>query len=452
MVHQFFPHWQSGTEVLTRDTAKKLIARGHDVEVWTGHHQPHPQGISYDCFEYEGIPVHRYYGSLEEEAVGVDRTRAEYENRHFAEFFALHLQKRRPDVVHAFHLYRLSSSALKAAHDRGIRTVYTPTDFWSVCPAIQLLLPDGRLCLGPAHNGLNCVEHMSGWKMPPYLKTWPSSVLRAGTRLLEFFRPKDRELCGRFRSLLKRMDHHRRQFACVDAILTPTRFLKRILVDNGIPSKGMSHQSFGINLDHIPLFDKNKKTSRLRVGFIGTLIQHKGPHVLIQAIKELPLDIPVEVQIYGRSSDVPEYSQSLRVLAGDDPRISFCDTFPNHEIGNVLSRLDVLVAPSLWYENSPLVVFSAQASKVPVIASDLGGLSEVISHQVNGLLFPAGDHRGLAQILLQVSQDPGLLSRLSQNAQRPKSMDRYVDELEEIYGKTLCKKEITHTNLKEELC
>lgn len=440
-VHQFFPEWQSGTEVLTRDTAKTLIARGHDVEIWTGQHEPHPQGISHDFFEYQGIPVHRYYGNLNEKAAGSDCTRVEYENQHFTKLFADHLQKRRPDVVHAYHLFRLSCSALKFAQDAGVCTVYTPTDFWSICPAIQLLKPDDQLCLGPTHNSLNCVEHLFGKKMPSFLKAWPSSLLQAGAQMLGLFCSRHQEKCKRFRSLLERIRYNRRIFSRIDAILIPSRFMEQMLIRNGIPKKRFFYQPFGVNIDHLHPLNKKTKTDRLRVGFIGTLAKHKAPHVLIRAVKELPLDAPIEVRIYGKPTDYPEYAKCLHVLADHDPRISFCDTFPNHEIGSVLSNMDVLVVPSVWYENTPLVVYSAQASKTPVIASDLGGLSGVISHEENGLLFPAGDHRTLAKTLFRLTQDPDLLSRLSQNAQAPKSMDQYVDELEKIYEKLLRTKE-----------
>ena len=61
-----------------------------------------------------------------------------------------------------------------------------------------------------------------------------------------------------------------------------------------------------------------------------------------------------------------------------------------------LSRIDVLVVPSIWYENAPLVVYSALAAGVPVVATDLGGLSETIVHGRNGLLFEPGNPAALA--------------------------------------------------------
>jgi glycosyltransferase involved in cell wall biosynthesis len=120
-------------------------------------------------------------------------------------------------------------------------------------------------------------------------------------------------------------------------------------------------------------------------------------------------------------------------MAAADSRISCLGTFPNREIGKVLSELDVLVIPSLWYENSPLVVHSAQAAKVPVIASDIGGLSEAITHEINGLLFERGNARALAVQIRRLAEDRVLLKHLSAQARQPKSMADYVDKIEDLY-------------------
>ena len=78
----------------------------------------------------------------------------------------------------------------------------------------------------------------------------------------------------------------------------------------------------------------------------------------------------VELKIYGGLEDYPQYVAAARAAAGD-PRITFCGTFANQEIGRVFAGIDVLVVPSVWYENTPLVISSAQQAGCPVIASDM---------------------------------------------------------------------------------
>ena len=168
------------------------------------------------------------------------------------------------------------------------------------------------------------------------------------------------------------------------------------------------------------------------MGYIGTLATHKGCHILIEAFKALPAGQAI-LKIYGRMEDFPDYSSELKRLAENNEAIEFCGTFHNSKIGEVLADLDALVVPSLWYENTPLVVYSAQAARCPVVASDFPGLSAVIQDQVNGLLFEAGNPAALAKQLSRLINEPDFVERLSANSQQPKSTSSYVDELLNIW-------------------
>jgi glycosyltransferase involved in cell wall biosynthesis len=169
------------------------------------------------------------------------------------------------------------------------------------------------------------------------------------------------------------------------------------------------------------------------VGFIGTLARHKGCHVLIDAFKTLPFGQAV-LKIYGDMEQYPHYAKELRKLAGNNRAIEFCGIFPNAEILEIMADLDVLAVPSVWYENTPLVVYSAQAARCPVVASDFPGLSDVIRDEVNGLLFEAGNAGALAGKLSRLIEEPGLAARLSSHALEPKPIAAYVDDLLGIWG------------------
>jgi glycosyltransferase involved in cell wall biosynthesis len=176
---------------------------------------------------------------------------------------------------------------------------------------------------------------------------------------------------------------------------------------------------------------------QLRIGFIGTLSYHKGAHVLAEAVRKLSADKRFKVKIYGALEQFPEYAEILRAIAGEDERIEFCGTFPHDKIGEVLNGIDVLIVSSLWYENTPLVIHSAQAAKVPVVATNLGGMNEVVINGVNGFLFEKGDAGGLAEIILTLCNNASLVERLSNHARTPKSILTYADELEELYSEVM---------------
>ena len=83
------------------------------------------------------------------------------------------------------------------------------------------------------------------------------------------------------------------------------------------------------------------------------------------------------------------------------------------------------------------MVYSALAAHCPVIASDFPGMSEVVLHEQNGLVFPAGDSSALAEQLRLLATTADLLPRLSANCKPPKSIAQYADELEAVYQQDL---------------
>jgi glycosyltransferase involved in cell wall biosynthesis len=99
-----------------------------------------------------------------------------------------------------------------------------------------------------------------------------------------------------------------------------------------------------------------------------------------------------------------------------------------------LQNLDVLVVPSRWYENTPLVIQSALATKTPLVGTDLGGLSELIHEGENGLLFPLNDAGALRKQLLRLLEDREFLHQLRDNIKPERTVADMVDDIESIYG------------------
>lgn len=98
-----------------------------------------------------------------------------------------------------------------------------------------------------------------------------------------------------------------------------------------------------------------------------------------------------------------------------------------------MQEIDVLVVQSIWHENTPLVVYSAQDARCPVVASNLPGLAAVVEDNVSGRLFNSGDSSDLARQLFRLIHEKGLLGRLSSQARTPKSTEKYVDDLFSVW-------------------
>ena len=105
----------------------------------------------------------------------------------------------------------------------------------------------------------------------------------------------------------------------------------------------------------------------------------------------------------------------------------------------MLKDIDVLVIPSLWYENTPLTALSALAARRPLIVSDLGGLSSLVVNGKNGYVFPPGDALALSQILLRLAQNKNELLEAVSNINPPRRVVDYVEELIRCYGEVLTK-------------
>ena len=442
-VHQFFPDFRAGTEILTRDTAKALIARGHEVTVITGF--PARAGLTdaqrFDRYRHDGIPVERFHHDHAPMGGVTNVAALEYDTPRFAAYFRDSLTRNKPDVAHFFHLQRLSASAIDACHDLNVPMVLTPTDFWPVCPTNQLLLPDASLCSGPDAAGVNCLRHVvartQGGLATACLNALPDAIV--ATIIRAFDRgvlPRQRH-ASEVRALSVRRSFMRSRFQHIDRIAVPTRFMADMLGKNGFNAARMSWLPFGIGAVASPARAPARAGSALRVGYIGTLIEHKGAHVLVAAVRALAPAVPLEVTIYGNAEEFPNYTSRLREIAGSDSRIRFCGTFPDERISDIFATLDVLVVPSIWYENTPLVIYSAQACRCPVITSNLGGLAEVVTHEENGLLFEPGNATDLGRAMQRLAGDRALLSSLSERARQPKSSMEYATELESMYQEIL---------------
>lgn len=434
-VHQFLPDWSAGTEVLTFSTAKELIRRGHEVTVLTGfpvaENLPDDQRITQ--YDIEGVSVYRYAHAMLPTAEQPAVTEIEYDNHLATRLFDELVCTLKPNIIHFFHFARLGTGLIDVAVKYAIPAYYTPTDFWTICPTNQLLLLDNSMCKGPSCAAGNCVKHIGmltrDAKTKQYLSVIPNPVADVLTIITKKYLTQRHPLALEIAAMVKRHQTNVARVNQLNTLFSPTRLMTDKLVANGVKTNIVS-TAYGIDVSGYEHAQTRTGTAKT-IGFIGTLSEAKGCHVLIDAFKQL--NVELRLKIYGSFEHYPDYAQNLKTLAADCAAIEFCGTFPNSQIAKVLSELDALVVPSLWYENTPLVVYSALAARCPVIASNFAGMSEVVRHEENGLLFTAGDSSDLADTLRVLATTPDLLTRLSANCKPPKSTVQYVDELEAVY-------------------
>jgi glycosyltransferase involved in cell wall biosynthesis len=335
------------------------------------------------------------------------------------------------------HLQGLSASVLPAFKEFGVPVVFTAADFWSLCPVVDLRRHDGALCTGPEVT--HCVRCIASRNPDPRVRdtlaSVPGAVLKVADGLSRTPLSRLSRSLQQVGAVRERPAYIRKNLEAVDRVVAYTELTQSLLVSNGIGAGKTLIFPYGIEVSDIAQAAQERRPSpSLRLGFVGTLAPHKGCDILLRAFKMLPPGLDTTLSIHGDLDQYPSFVRELRGLTGDDDRIFFHGAFLREEVGRALSEMDVLVVPSRWYENAPGVIFEAFAARLPVVATDLGGLSEFVRHGENGLLFELENASDLARQLRRLCEDQGLLERLRRGIGPVKTVRENADELERLYA------------------
>ena len=417
-VHQFLPRHAAGTEIYCSDLSFALARRGHLVRVLSG--APYREDVGAraqleddQAILVDRVPATRAYRWLGAVGGFFDR----FDNPEARPVIRTLLDRMRPDVVHIQHLLYLSAELMTECQARGIPMVVMLNDYWFLCHKIKLRRRDGTLCAGPA-RGWNCCQCL---KTPALVRSH-LNPLAVGANLYRYA-------------------YLTRQLLKAERILAPSRYLRDVFVRNGVPAGRITVCDYGTASpppELVPRLRDRPRRERLRFGFLGSFIFDKGVHVLVEAFNRLPAGA-AELHLFGVPVE-PAYVEDLERRARH-PDIHWRGPVPHADRWRALAEIDVLVVPSIWYENSPLSIHEAQVAGVPVIGSAIGGIPELVHDGVDGRTVPADDVAGLAACLEAVVADPACVARWRAAIVPPKTMDAHVDEIEAIY-RELCGREL----------
>lgn len=437
VVHQFLPRHITGTEQYVRALGRGMRAAGIDARVLA--FEPLVQFDSPDRLwierdeVVEDLPVRR---------IGVHHRQSpnpeirDYENPLAAQLLARHLDEVGYDLVHVFHPRNIGTGAIEEPRLRGLPLVVNLMDFWWICPNYLLWRRDGSLCDGPPERGAGCIPCID----PRLDKAVEDRRVRKEIRSLVGLRtPAGNHGASAVRqahALLGRTEHLMSLLATADKVVAPSRFIAGVYERHGLPADRIVHLPYG--LDPTRFADMPPRKQRpgrpaLDVGYVGSISRHKGVHVLLDALRHVG-NRDLRVHLHGSRESQPGFSEAL-VDGIRDPRVTFHGPFAPTELGKVLSALDVLVVPSLWYENTPFSVLEALNVGLPVIASELGGIAEIVVDGRSGRLFPAGDAEALARLLDEIAADPERLAAM--RAPRPPSIEDNVVSLRAVYDELI---------------
>ena len=234
-----------------------------------------------------------------------------------------------------------------------------------------------------------------------------------------------------------------RFFAHIDAFIAPSQFLAERYIAWGIPAARMTVIENIIRAPTpqsqppTPVTGPTTDNRLLRIGFFGQVSHLKGIDILFEAARILDDDgvTGVSFEIHGDYQGQPDAFQTafLASLAKSSRNIRFLGPYDQSNVDRLMSATDAVVVPSIWWENSPVVIQEALRNHRPVICSDIGGMAEKIRDGIDGFHFPAGSAYALADLIRRLVADPTLLTTLRQSLAQPPDAEYIVNEHLNLY-------------------
>jgi glycosyltransferase involved in cell wall biosynthesis len=259
---------------------------------------------------------------------------------------------------------------------------------------------DGRLCTRGGFDCLGCSEVLAG------VPSLPSPVRNAHI-------------------LLALRD--------VDRFIAPSRYLADRFVANGLPPDRMRVVPNGIDLGRYGARGQRDDAATFTIGYVGQLVEHKGVDILLRAMRRLAGG--TRLIVVGDGAHAGHLKDLCREL-GLEGRVTFAGLVDNRQIAKIHGQVDLVVVPSVWPENSPVVITEAMASGIPVVASDIGGIPELVDDGVTGFLVPPRDARALAERIDHLRRHPDERRRMGGRAAeriRSHELRRQVADIVEIF-------------------
>jgi glycosyltransferase involved in cell wall biosynthesis len=428
VIHDFLPYHSGGSEIATYHLARALRRRGVDARLVFAERRDDREQFSISTGSHDGIPFHEVvYNHRFEDFEEM------YDHPGMERAFERVLAEVRPDVVHFESLVVFGLGCIRAAKRARVPVAVTLHDYWLLCPRGGLLMmADETLC--PDRTADQCAACMEIYPLRPEKY---GAEPRAFDRRAVFAKAVER-----------RMERVRATIPIVDLLTSPSRFLREMMLKHGFPADRLAVSDNGFESRTFTArragevtperSDVDPEGRRVRLGYIGGLTPWKGVHLLLEACRALPAG-RFRVGIWGDRTWFPDYVARLDRLAEGLP-VTFHGTYANDAVARLLAGLDAIVVPSVWYENSPMTIHEAQLARVPVLATDLGGMSEFVADGWNGLLFRRNDAGDLAAKLRALVDEPARLEPLRRGPRIPiKSCDEDAAEWAVRYSALLAR-------------
>ena len=431
----YFPDSVGGTEVYVEGLCQRLKQAGHDVRIAA----PDARLTAPEQYEYHGVPVFRY-------PISAHPTRDEAYHRvampGTAHLFRW-LADERPDILHVHSIKTgVGLPEFREARRLGIRVIAT-----CHLPSLGYLCRTGELMEGGTHpcDGVvwpaKCAAcSLTHVGFPPLASRLAGAIPPwLGTRL-RVLPGKTGTVLGMSALVNEYRQMQRELFDIVERFVVLNETAYRMLLADGSPREKLAINRLGLSQTGVtrkPGPDARPTTTPVRFGFAGRLHPTKGVIQIARAVRSIPRDLDFRVEIRAPLLDAGARAMQteLRRIAAGDPRLRFEPAVSSAEIPAVLTALDALLSPSLWFENGPTIALEAMAVGTPIIASRVGNQAELIEDGVNGRLVDAGNVEQLAAALFEAATSPATTIDVWRRALAPvRTMDDIARDYLTMYA------------------
>ncbi len=310
------------------------------------------------------------------------------------------------DIAHLHNIYgRISPSILDVLNARGIPVVQTLHDYKLICPVHSLLSREGRVCedCQPTRYYKCFLNNCSPYSF---------SLLKSGLHALEMY----------FHHFM--LSYQER----IDRFIAPSLFLRSKMSQFGVDEEKIIHIPIFVRIDEFtPIYQAENY-----IAFFGMVSHLKGLDILIEAMKDVP---HTPLLVIGSGPQLHDCMRQAERLALDNVR--FLGFKRGEELRRLVARAMFSVLPSRWYENNPAAVLESFASATPVIASNTGGIPELIENGRDGLLCEPNSVKDLHNKIVYLLKHKGQVGEMGRRArwkvEEYYNAETYYEKLMAVY-------------------
>lgn len=369
---------------------------------WSGPRQNKSRGLEVPPMQVEAGGI-RYHVIAAPERWN-ERTMSHWDWEQAVAFGVQLLSVLKPDIVHLQHWHGLWW-ILESAQRLQISTAYTNHDWGLGCLRTVLVKGDGTLC--NSNVGVSqcsrCIWQGRGivGKINELLvqsKFGEGFLSRISkTSIGDFLSKRGMVRMGIRARVQTHMQRCQKILLKLDALFVPSTFARTFFSRLGTPREKVSILPW--YYDHLSDCNDTQRSESFTISYVGRVSPEKGVHLLFEALGALDEIPPVTLRIVGANDS--KYSKDLRK--------SYCDHAGKHRVewigwtavAPIYRTTDVIVIPSVWIDNTPLVLIEALSHKVPVIATRVGPMEEMIVDGVTGFLFDYNSPNSLRESIVR---------------------------------------------------